>query len=245
VSSVIDGRTDALALIGMGRMGRLVDELAGASGWSVVSRIGGDSTSKSDGVTKRSLAGASIAIEFTTAAAAPANVLACARVGCPVVSGTTGWDAARADVEDEITKLGGALLWSPNFALGAALFARLVDDAARLLRGYAGVDTHIVETHHAAKRDAPSGTARELARRAGDAFGRPVPVTSVRVGSVPGTHEIVFDAPYEQIAMTHVARDRRVFADGALRAARWLLGRQGVYTLDDMLSELTRMANKS
>jgi 4-hydroxy-tetrahydrodipicolinate reductase len=162
-----------------------------------------------------------------------------------VVSGTTGWDAARADVEEEITKLGGALLWSPNFALGAALFARLVDDAARLLRGYAGVDTHIVETHHAAKRDAPSGTARELARRAGDAFGRPVPVTSVRVGSVPGTHEIVFDAPYEQIAMTHVARDRRVFADGALRAARWLLGRQGVYTLDDMLSELTRMANKS
>ena len=131
---------------------------------------------------------------------------------------------------------GGAFLWAPNFSIGVALFARITEDAARLVaRTGAGFDAHIVETHHKAKLDAPSGTARMLASRAASALGRDVGVTSVRTGSVPGEHEIIFDAPFEQIRLTHVARDRRVFAAGALMAARWLRGKRGVFTLDHVL----------
>ena len=94
----------------------------------------------------------------------------------------------------------------------------------------------MIETHHSAKKDAPSGTAGALARTAEAAFGRPLAITSVRVGSVPGTHELIFDAPFEQVRLVHEARDRRVFAEGALVAARWLVGRTGVFGMQDVLS---------
>ncbi|HUX33073.1 MAG TPA: dihydrodipicolinate reductase C-terminal domain-containing protein, partial [Gemmatimonadaceae bacterium] len=91
-------------------------------------------------------------------------------------------------------------------------------------------------THHAQKKDAPSGTALALARAAAARLGRDVPITSVRTGSVPGIHELVFDAQFEQIRLVHTARDRRVFAEGALLAARWLAGRRGIFTLRDVLT---------
>src|SRR5581483_9110972 len=143
--------------------------------------------------------------------------------------------AERAKVETEVLRLGGALLWSPNFAIGVHVFTRLVERAAADLAAAGGFSAHIVETHHAAKRDAPSGTARLLAERASRAFGADVPVASVRTGHVPGTHEVLFDAQYEQIRLVHEARDRRVFAVGALAAAAWLQGRHGVYSMDDFL----------
>ena len=110
--------------------------------------------------------------------------------------------------------------------------------AARLLGRAAAFDAHMIETHHAAKKDAPSGTAVTLGKTASAAWGRgaDIPITSVRTGSVPGTHEFVFDAPFEQIHLEHIARDRRVFAEGALVAAAWLIGRQGVFTMRDVLS---------
>jgi 4-hydroxy-tetrahydrodipicolinate reductase len=112
----------------------------------------------------------------------------------------------------------------------------MVEYAAHLVAGAnAGFDAHLVETHHNQKLDAPSGTARALADRAGNVAGKAVPITSVRVGNVPGTHEIIFDGAFEQIRLEHVARDRRVFATGALAAARWIVGKQGVFTLDHML----------
>ena len=107
--------------------------------------------------------------------------------------------------------------------------------SARLLARISGFDAHIVETHHAAKRDAPSGTALTVQQRVAAASGRAVPVTSVRTGHVPGTHELIFDAPFEQIRLVHEARDRRVFAEGALLAAAWLRGRSGVFTMSDVL----------
>ncbi len=176
-----------------------------------------------------------MAIEFTTPEAAPANILACARAGCPVVSGTTGWDRARGDVEREVLAAGGTLFWSPNFSIGVNLFWQIAEEAARLVGRIGGFDAHIVETHHTAKKDAPSGTAIELHRRVRGGLAREVPVTSVRVGSVPGTHELVFDAAFEQLRLEHVARDRRVFAEGALAAARWVIGRRGIFTMRDLL----------
>jgi len=220
-----------LALIGMGRMGRALAELAPARGLDVVSSIG-----RGQPITRESLRDAAVAIEFTSPGAAVDNILACAAAGCPVVAGTTGWDSELPAVHAAIVRAGTALLHAPNFSVGVAIFDRIVAEAARLFAAVPGFESHLVETHHRAKKDAPSGTAAALARTAEAASGTPMPVTSVRVGSVPGTHEIVFDAPFEHVRLVHEARDRRVFAEGALTAARWLVGRSGVFTMQDVLA---------
>jgi 4-hydroxy-tetrahydrodipicolinate reductase len=225
----------ALALIGMGRMGRTLAALAPERGFRVVAEL---DAARNDfaGISRDVLRGAEVAIEFTTPDAAPANARACAAAGCPVVVGTTGWYEQLPAVAAEIERSGGAMLTAPNFSVGVAVFERVVAEAAQLFAQLRGFDAHLVETHHAAKQDAPSGTAGALARTASAALGRPIPVTSIRTGHVPGTHEVIFDAPFEQIRLVHEARDRRVFAEGALVAARWLVGRRGVFTMADVLS---------
>ena len=223
-----------LALIGMGRMGRAVAQLASEQGFRVVAEIGSPRGGRS-GVTAATLGGAAVAIEFTTPDAAPANVRACVAAGCPVVVGTTGWYDALPALSADVTRAQGALLTAPNFSLGVAVFERVVAEAARLFDAVPGFAAHLVEIHHAAKRDAPSGTALAIARTAERAGGRPMPVTSIRTGSVPGTHEVIFDAPFEQVRLVHEARDRRVFAEGALVAARWLIGRRGTFTMQDVI----------
>lgn len=224
-----------LAVIGDGKMGRAVAALAPERGFDVVAVIG-EAQAATHGITRDLLNGADVAIEFTVPGSAAANVRACIAAACPVVSGTTGWDAERPAVEAAVRAANGALLWAPNFSIGVHLFVQIAADAARrVLAVDAGFDLHLVDTHHAAKLDAPSGTARLIAERVAERSGRALPITSVRTGSVPGTHEIVFDAPFEQIRLEHVARDRRVFAAGALTAARWIVGKQGVFTLDHLL----------
>lgn len=224
-----------LALVGMGKMGRALAALAPERGFQVVAEL---DPARPDygGITRETLRGAQVAIEFTTPEAAPANVRACAESGCPVVVGTTGWYDQLETIANEIERTGGAMLTAPNFSVGVAVFDRVVAEAARLFGRLEGFDAHLVETHHSAKKDAPSGTAGALARSASDALGRAIPVTSIRTGHVPGTHEIVFDAPFEQVRLVHEARDRRVFAEGALVAARWIVGRRGVFTLADVLA---------
>ena len=224
-----------LALIGMGRMGRAIALLAPERGCTVVAEID-PASGTARAVTREALAGADVAIEFTVPAAAPANIRACLAAGCPVVVGTTGWSDELPALRREVEEAGGALLAAPNFSVGVAIFDRVVAEAGRLFGAVPGFEAHLVETHHAAKLDAPSGTAVALAHTVEAAMGRAIPVTSVRVGSVPGTHEVVFDAPFEQVRLVHEARDRRVFAEGALVAARWLVGRAGVYGMQDVLS---------
>jgi 4-hydroxy-tetrahydrodipicolinate reductase len=188
------------------------------------------------GITKTLLARADVAVEFTTPQYAATNVRACVAAGCPVICGTTGWDSARSDVENEVRAKGGALLWAPNFSIGVHLFSRIVEYAARLMKeASADFDAHMIETHHNQKVDAPSGTARSLAERVANAIGSTMPITSVRLGSVPGTHTVMFDGAFEQIKLEHIARDRRVFATGALTAAKWIVGKTGVFTFDHML----------
>lgn len=227
-----------IALIGLGRMGRAVRDLAVERGWPVVAEIGGSENSSGAAITAERLHGADVAIEFTVPAAAAANALACVRAAVPVVVGTTGWDDRLAEVAAEARAAGGSLLTAANFSIGVNVLWVLAARAAELARQAGGFAAHITETHHAAKRDAPSGTALELQRVASLGYGRQVPITSVRVGSVPGTHELLFDAQFEQLRLEHVARDRRVFAAGALDAARWLVGRQGVFTMRDVVGDI-------
>ena len=225
-----------VALIGLGKMGRALEQLAPERGWDVVATVGGAENRNARGITPSFLKGADVAIEFTTPNAAPANVRAAVAAGCPIVVGTTGWQDQLAPVSEFVASHNGALLTAPNFSLGVNAFEQIVKVAARLLAGAGGFDVQMVETHHAAKKDAPSGTAIMLRRAAAPAWEREIPITSVRTGSVPGTHELIFDAPFETVTLTHAARDRRVFAEGALVAAGWLIGRRGVFTMQDVLA---------
>jgi len=224
--------TARVLVIGDGKMGRAVSQVAVERGCVLVGMFGPHEMSR--GV-PRGLA--DVAIEFTQPEAAAANVRACIAAKVPVVSGTTGWDAELDAVREEVTKAGGALLHAPNFSLGVHVFRRLVEAAAKIT-AKAPFAAHLVETHHAAKLDAPSGTARLLANAAQSAGLGDLPITSIRVGHVPGTHELVLDAPFEQIRLVHEARDRHVFADGAVAAARWLIGKRGVFTFEDYVASL-------
>jgi len=228
-----------VAIVGMGKMGRAIADLAPARGWDVVATL--DSTVVRGGITRDSLNGADVAVEFTVPAAAARNVRAVAAAGCPVVVGTTGWYDDLPAIREEILSRGGALLSATNFSLGVNIFEQIIEVAARLLGRAPSFSAQIVETHHAAKVDAPSGTAATLRNTASAAWAREgsqreIPIASIRTGSVPGTHEFIFDAPFEQIHLEHIARDRRVFAEGALVAAAWLIGKRGVFTMRDVLA---------
>jgi 4-hydroxy-tetrahydrodipicolinate reductase len=211
-----------IALVGMGKMGRAIEQLAPEAGCVVVARL--DQPETTSGITPGMLNGADVAIEFTTPAAAPKNVSALIEAGVPTVVGTTGWYDALPAIQKQVTAKGGALLTATNFSVGVNAFEAILAYAAKVLANSGGFDAHMIELHHSAKKDAPSGTAHTLETAASKEWGRAIPITSVRTGSIPGTHELIFDAPFEAIQLTHIARSRSVFASGALVAAKWLVG---------------------
>jgi 4-hydroxy-tetrahydrodipicolinate reductase len=225
--------TTRLALVGMGKMGRAIDQLASERGCEVVARLDLPDTHK--GITTAMLSGAQVAIEFTTPASAPANIRALLDVGVPTVVGTTGWYDSLSDISKLVRDKNGALLTATNFSLGVNAFEAILTQAAAMLRKTGGFDAQMIELHHSAKKDAPSGTAVTLEKAASAAWGEPIPIASIRTGSIPGTHEVIFDAPFETIRLAHVARDRRVFAEGAIVAAKWLVGKHGVFTMKDVI----------
>lgn len=224
----------SIAIIGHGKMGHAIAGVAEDAKIPVATIIEAGTP-----ITQDTLKGASVAIEFTEPGAAIANIKACVYANCPVVVGTTGWYDQLSSVTQFVQTHNGTMLWAANFSLGVNIFSELVRYAGQLFSRVPNFDAHLVETHHTAKKDAPSGTAIVLQQAVTPTLGRDVPVTSLRIGSVPGTHELIFDAKYEQISLTHTARDRRVFAEGAVAAARWLTGRTGVFTIADMLGAST------
>ncbi len=224
-----------VAIVGDGKMGRAVADLARERGFTITAMLGFRENASGSAITRDRLGETDVVIEFTEPGAAPENILAAVRAGYPVVTGTTGWGDQLERVARAVIDSHGALVHAPNFSVGVNLFLALAASAGRAMRRAPQFDAHIVETHHAAKKDAPSGTAIALERAASPGLGRSIPITSVRTGHVPGTHELLFDGPFEQIRLTHAARDRRVFADGALHAAEWVRGRHGVFTMRDVL----------
>ena len=225
----------SVAVIGDGKMGQAIRQLALDKGWKVTALLGERENAGGAGITARSLGNPQVAVEFTQPDAAVGNIIACLKAGVPIVVGTTGWYQSLPEVTRVAKESGTGLLWAPNFSLGVNVLIELARYAGTMMRSLEGFDAHIVETHHAAKKDAPSGTAMAIAKAASDALDRPIPTTSVRTGSVPGTHELIFDGAFEQLSLTHLARDRRVFAEGALKAADWLIGKKGVFTMRDVL----------
>ena len=225
-----------LAIIGYGKMGHMIEALAPSVGFTVCARV--DSKSNANGVAlaKKSLNGAQVAIEFTQPGTAPANIERLAAAGVNIVCGTTGWHAELPRLRATIDAAKVSLVWSRNFSVGVNIFTRVVNEAARLLEAQPDFGAWAWELHHAAKKDAPSGTLLQLVegmQRSG--YTRPVSVSSSRAGNHPGEHEIGFDSLSDTITLRHSARNREGFARGALLAAKWGMGRRGVYEFSDVL----------
>jgi len=223
-----------ILLVGHGKMGRMVETLAPEYGCTVAGVV--DPLAGGEGVESDRWDGIDVAIDFSTAGAVLGNVSALARRGINIVLGTTGWSSDEAALRRAVAESGVGIVAAPNFSTGVVLFEAIVAHAAGLFAAREDFGAFVHETHHAAKLDAPSGTARLLEQAMVAAgFARPIDVASTRVGFVPGTHTVGFDGPAETITLTHAARDRTAFARGALSAAQWVAGKRGWFTMKDVL----------
>ena len=220
-----------LLVVGRGRMGRLVEMLAPEHGFEVAGAIDRDNAARPE-----MWPSAEVAIDFSVADAVPQNLPRLAARGINVVVGTTGWQAAEPQLRAQLERGTIGIVAAPNFAIGVNLFVALAERAAELWRDHPAFGAWLHELHHAGKRDAPSGTALalETAMR-GRGYAHRIDISSTRAGSIPGTHTIGFDAPAETVTLTHTARDRTIFARGALQAAQWLRGKRGWFTMRDVL----------
>ena len=225
-----------VAIVGYGRMGKAIDSLASAYDCDVVDRLDIHDNASGAGITRDRLRDVDVAIDFSTAEATVNNLTRLADLGVNTVIGTTGWSGEEEALRKVVTDAGIGVVVAANFSLGVNLFVGIVERAASLLRQHDDFGAWIHETHHAAKVDAPSGTALALEsamRKSG--YSATVDVASTRAGSVPGIHTVGFDGPFETITLTHTARSRSTFARGALEAAQWVRGRSGWFTMRDVV----------
>lgn len=236
-----------IALYGYGKMGKAIEAIAIARGHQVLLRV--DSHNQGTPPT-----GADVAIEFSTPENAMANMKLCLEHGVPMVVGTTGWYDHLDEIKVLVSKKKGSLLWASNFSIGVNLFFRVNRLLAALMDQQAQYAVHIDESHHVHKLDAPSGTAITLARDIDMRTGRysgieltehsaqdlvasgPVPIRSERIGEVPGTHTVSWTSANDRIVLTHEAFGRTGFAQGAVVAAEWIQGKQGFFSMDDVLN---------
>ena len=225
-----------LALIGYGKMGRMLEQLAPEYGFTVALILDVHNNDDGSGITAENFAGIDAAIEFSTPESAVNNAIRLAAIGIPVVIGTTGWLHETAKVKAAVAANNSAAVWSPNYSIGVNVFSRLIAEAAKLLANQPEYGAWAWEIHHDTKKDAPSGTMLKLVEDMKSAgYERNIDVSSNRAGRVPGTHEIGFDSAADTITLRHTARSREGFARGALQAARWVVGKQGFYEFSETL----------
>ena len=228
--------TRRIAIVGYGKMGRLIEQLAPEYGFETALKLDEFNNGSFEGLTAENFRGIDVAIDFSIPAAVAENAARIAALGVNLVIGATGWqrdmDRVRAAVESHST---GAV-WSPNYSVGVNAFFRLVAEAARLLGAQPEYGSWAWEIHHSAKKDAPSGTLLKLVeemRKAG--YARAIDVSSNRAGTHPGTHEIGFDSAADSITLRHTARSREGFARGALKAAQWVVGKRGFHEFAEIV----------
>ncbi|WP_031497326.1 4-hydroxy-tetrahydrodipicolinate reductase [Bryobacter aggregatus] len=225
-----------IAMVGYGKMGKMIESLAGEYGGEVVLKLDEFNNAGQALMTPEHFQGIDVAIEFTTPHTAVPNILKLQELGVPTVVGSTGWLEELPSVTEAVQAKKGALVWSPNFSIGVNLFFAAVKQLSAQMEEFPEYGAWAWEIHHSAKKDAPSGTLKmavEQMRRGG--YTREVSESSNRAGSVPGTHEIGFDSAADTITLRHTARSREGFARGALKAAQWIQGRTGVYEFGEIL----------
>ncbi|MFN6964282.1 MAG: 4-hydroxy-tetrahydrodipicolinate reductase [Pyrinomonadaceae bacterium] len=229
-----------IALIGYGRMGRLIDATAAGRGHEIVAAIHGEAARRPAEALAHALraAEADVAIDFSTADAVRRNVEASMIAGVPLVEGTTGWNDQRAAIEGLVREREGAFVFGANFSIGVNLFFRVAQFAAELFAKFPEYETFIEEQHHSQKKDAPSGTALKLEELVSRHVKLASEIAVTRAGNIPGTHRVGFDGSADQVLLEHTARSREGFASGAVMAAEWVVGKKGFYDFVDVLDEI-------
>jgi 4-hydroxy-tetrahydrodipicolinate reductase len=225
-----------LALLGYGKMGKTVAQLAPQRDFEVRLVMDIDVNAQSRGITREKFKGIDVCVDFTMPDAVVENVHRVAALGVNLVVGTTGWQKHQAEVRKVIEQAGVGMVYAANFSIGVNLFYRLARAAAQIFAPFPMYDPFVTESHHKMKKDAPSGTALEIARQIQPYLvDRDIPMASVRAGYIPGTHELGFDSEADEVVLRHVARGRQGFAEGALYAARWVVGKKGFYSFAEVL----------
>lgn len=245
-----------VGIAGYGRMGRLIHQKALLAGHEVPVII--DPSSPAMEVTGRQFASKpgdlDVIIDFTVPVAAVENIKRYTELKTSVVIGTTGWYEQMEHVAKIVEESGIGLIWSGNFSPGVNIFFHLVKAAGKVMNRFPDYDAAIHEIHHRHKADSPSGTAvmigniliNKLDRKQATVNGSAravmgeteLNITSSRCGSIPGTHQVIFDSEVDTITLEHKARSREGFASGALMAAEWICGRSGLYTIDDLMHSI-------
>ncbi|MDR1866857.1 MAG: 4-hydroxy-tetrahydrodipicolinate reductase [Treponema sp.] len=241
------------ALIGYGKMGRLVEQQAQERGHTVVCIVDPAGTAPYTKLNETPLSTVDCAFEFTNPSVVWENIQILIQRQIPVVVGTTGWYGHLEEARQLIDVSHSSLLYAPNFSIGVQLFYNIATAAASMVEAFPEYDIGGFEIHHNKKADSPSGTAKTLMEQILNTISRKktvlyekldrqiaeeeVQYASLRVGSVPGTHALLFDSPFDTIEIRHTARNREGFASGAINAAEWLVAeqRQGIFTLKDLL----------
>ncbi|MFO7891387.1 MAG: 4-hydroxy-tetrahydrodipicolinate reductase [bacterium] len=244
-----------IAIIGYGNMGREVEKAALKKNHTIVQKVdpraqGADTPD----ISKHSLSQADVCIEFTHPDSVVKNIKKVMEIGLPMVVGTTKWFDHLKEIEKLVKEKNGSVIYAPNFSLGMNIFFKICETAAAVMNYFDDYDPGGFESHHNRKADAPSGTAKKLSRILTDNLDRKTtPVfhlgdrkikpeelhfSSLRTGSIPGTHQIIFDSDPDTITLTHSARNRQGFAAGALTAAEWIINKKGIYSFDEMMNEL-------
>jgi 4-hydroxy-tetrahydrodipicolinate reductase len=227
-----------LALVGYGKMGRAVEELAAAKGIEVVDRLTRARPFRADESARRRLADATL-IDFSSADAVADTVRTATELSLDLVIGTTGWQNRLDDVRAIVDESSAGVVYASNFSVGVNVLHHVVEDAARMLSALDEYDPFIVDWHHRFKKDSPSGTAVEIQKRMARHYGdRPVPITSQRAGYVPSVHSVGFDSEADTIHLEHRTRNRRGLAEGALLAAKWISGRCGLHEFGEVLDSV-------
>ena len=225
-----------LAIVGYGKMGRLIEQLAPEYGFAVSLKLDEFNNAGFEAVTADNFRGIDVAIDFSIPSAVLRNVEGITALGVNMVIGTTGWQDHAENIKAAVAKSGIGLVWSPNYSVGVNAFFRLVSEAAKLLSTQPAYGAWAWEIHHSTKKDAPSGTLLKLVEEMKQAgYARTIDVGSNRAGAHPGTHEIGFDSSADTITLRHTARSREGFARGALQAARWVIGKKGFYEFGDIV----------
>ena len=225
-----------LAIVGYRKMGRLIEQLAPAYGFTVTLKLDEFNNTKYEGVTAENFRGVDVAVDFSIPAAVVENVERLTALGVNLVIGTTGWLEHTDQVKAAVEKHGTGAVWSPNYSIGVNVFFRLAAEAARLVANEAEYGAWAWEIHHVTKKDAPSGTllkAVDAMKQAG--YTRAIDISSNRAGAHPGTHEVGFDSAADTIALRHTARSREGFALGAVKAAEWVVGKTGFHEFGETL----------
>jgi 4-hydroxy-tetrahydrodipicolinate reductase len=227
-----------LAIVGYGKMGKLIEQLAPQYGFGVKLKLDEFNNAAYEGLTAKNFRGIDAAIDFSIPSAVVTNVEGISGLGVNIVIGTTGWLEHMDRVRAAVKKNGTGLVWSPNYSVGVNAFFRLAAEAAKLLANQPEYGAWAYEIHHATKKDAPSGTLLKLVdemKKAG--YTRAIDVSSNRAGAHPGTHEIGFDSAADTITLRHSARSREGFARGALKAAQWVVGKKGFHEFSEVVFE--------